>query len=351
MPATDILFMDNTPRTWLLAVLVAVVTYAGLFGLRILVIRNLQLVAQRTSNELDDILADALRRTKFAFLMFVSLYAGSRVLVLSPAAETALRYIGVVVITLQASLWGNVIISSWITRQMARRLEEDPASATTINALGFMARLAFYAVLVLVALTNLGIEITPLLAGLGVGGIAVALAVQNILGDLFASLSIVLDRPFAIGDFIIVGDMMGTVEYIGLKTTRVRSLSGEQLVFANSDLLGSRIRNYKRMNERRIVFTLGVTYQTPRALLEQIPGMIRRCIEDQPLARFDRSHFRDYGDFSLNFETVYHVLEPDYNVYMDVQQAVNLDIHRRFEDAGIEFAFPTQTLMLARAAV
>jgi small-conductance mechanosensitive channel len=169
-----------------------------------------------------------------------------------------------------------------------------------------------------------------------------------VLGDLFASLSIVLDRPFVIGDFIIVDDMVGTVEYVGLKTTRVKALSGEQLVFSNSDLLSSRIRNFKRMYERRIVFSLGVTYQTPRAELERIPGMIRTAVEQQAHTRFDRSHFKEYGDFSLNFETVYFVLVPEYNVYMDSQQAINFEIHRAFEEAGIEFAYPTQTLFVAR---
>jgi small-conductance mechanosensitive channel len=187
-------------------------------------------------------------------------------------------------------------------------------------------------------------------AGLGVGGIAVALAAQNILGDLFASLSIVLDRPFVLGDFLIVDDLMGSVEEIGLKTTRVRSLSGEQLVFSNTDLLNSRIRNYGRMFERRVVFQLGVTYQTPREQLQAIPGMVRDAVEAHgDRVRFDRAHFAKYGDFALSFEIVYYVLGPDYNEYMDIQQAINLDIHQRFEDAGIAFAYPTQTLFLERS--
>lgn len=345
----DYTLLDNSLRTWLIAAAVAVTVYAVLFALRLLVLRNLTAVAARTSNELDDIVAQALRNTRFFFLLFVSLYAGARVLVLPAPAATALRMVGVVVVFLQAALWGNVVISVWVQRQMTRRLDVDPASATTINALGFISRLALYTLLVLLALANLGIEITPLLAGLGVGGIAVALALQNILGDLFASLSIVLDRPFALGDFIIVGDLMGTVEYIGLKTTRVRSLSGEQLVFANSDLLGARIRNFQRMQERRVVFSLGVTYQTSRAALQAIPQIVREAVEMQPNVRFDRAHFKSYGDFALDFEIVYYVLSQDFNVYMDVQQAINLEIHRRFEDSGIEFAYPTQTLFLSRA--
>ena len=177
---------------------------------------------------------------------------------------------------------------------------------------------------------------------------AVALAVQNILGDLFASLSIVLDKPFVLGDFLIVDEHLGTVEYIGLKSTRLRSLWGEQIVFSNADLLKSRLRNFGRMFERRIVFPVGVTYQTPRDKLEAIPGIIREAIQAQEKTRFDRSHFKEFGDFSINFESVYYVLVPDYNLYMDIQQAINLQIHKRFEEEGIEFAYPTQTLFVVR---
>jgi small-conductance mechanosensitive channel len=237
-----------------------------------------------------------------------------------------------------------------VRRQVRKALADDPADATTLNALGFVGRILLWSVLLLMALANLGIQIGPLLAGLGVGGIAVALALQNILGDLFASLSIVLDKPFVVGDFVVVGDLAGTVEYVGLKTTRVRSLSGEQLVFSNSDLLSSRIRNYKRMQERRIAFTVGVTYQTARERLAEIPLIAREIIEAQENARFDRAHFKAFGAFSLDFEIVYYVLDPDYNAYMNVQQAINLALYERFEAAAIEFAFPTQTLILERAA-
>jgi small-conductance mechanosensitive channel len=205
-------------------------------------------------------------------------------------------------------------------------------------------------VVLLVALDNLGIDVTALVAGLGIGGVAVALSVQNILGDLFASLSIILDKPFVIGDFLIIDDYMGSVEYVGLKTTRVRSLSGEQLIFSNSDLLKSRIRNYGRMFERRVVFSIGVTYDTPREKLRRIPGIIQKAIEAEDKTRFDRSHFMKYGDYSLQFETVYYVLSADYNSYMDIQQAIYFAIHEAFEQEQIEFAYPTQTLFVAKAA-
>jgi len=168
------------------------------------------------------------------------------------------------------------------------------------------------------------------------------------LSDLFASLSIIVDKPFVIGDFIVIGDLRGTVERIGLKTTRIRSLSGEQIVFSNSDLLSSRVRNYKRMYERRISFSIGVTYDTNPELLERIPKMIEKIVSSQPKVRFDRCHFKSFGDFALIFETVYYMLVPDYNAYMDTQQAINLSIAREFAEEGIEFAYPTQTIYLAK---
>jgi small-conductance mechanosensitive channel len=195
-------------------------------------------------------------------------------------------------------------------------------------------------------LDNLGVNITGLVAGLGIGGIAVALALQNILGDLFASLSIVLDKPFVIGDFVVVDSLSGTIEHIGLKTTRIRSLRGEQLIFSNNDLLKSRIRNYKRMSERRIDFSFGVVYQTPLEKLKAIKKIVSDIIEKGEKTRFDRVHFKEYGDSSLNFEVVYFVTDPDYNIYMDVQEAINLEIFRCFAEEGIEFAYPTRTIFI-----
>ena len=249
-----------------------------------------------------------------------------------------------IVALIQAGLLGSRGIELWLNRYRSRKLEVDAASVTTFGAVAFIGRILMWAIIVLVALANMGVDVTALVAGLGVGGIAVALAVQNVLGDLFASFSIVLDKPFVIGDFIIVGDHLGTVEHVGLKTTRIRSLSGEQLVFSNTDLLGSRIRNFKRMYERRVVFALGVVYQTPAKLLEKIPSMLRQIVESREQVRFDRAHFKDFGPHSLNFEIVYWVLTPDYTIYMDIQQEINLEIYRRFEQEGIDFAYPTQTL-------
>ncbi|MEQ8215048.1 MAG: mechanosensitive ion channel family protein, partial [Smithellaceae bacterium] len=198
----------------------------------------------------------------------------------------------------------------------------------------------------LLILDNLGFNITSLVAGLGIGGVAVALAVQNILGDLFASLSIVIDKPFVVGDFIVIDQLRGTVEHVGLKTTRLRSLSGEQLIFSNNDLLKSRIQNFKRMTERRVVFGFGVTYQTPQDKLPLINGIVREIIEKQEHVNFDRVHFKEFGNSALNFEVVYIVKDQDYNLYMNIQQAINLEMFRRFQEEKIEFAYPTQTLFV-----
>ena len=198
-------------------------------------------------------------------------------------------------------------------------------------------------------LDNLGFKISAVVAGLGIGGIAVALAAQTVLGDLFSYFTIFFDRPFEVGDFIVIDDFLGTVEYIGIKTTRLRSLSGEQLIFSNTDLTSSRLRNYKRMENRRVVFQLGVTYQTKTEQLREIPEIIAHIIKKSDNTVFDRAHFSSYGDFSLNFETVYYVKSRDYNIYMDTQQTINLLIYRQFAEEGIEFAYPTQTLFFDKS--
>jgi small-conductance mechanosensitive channel len=195
-------------------------------------------------------------------------------------------------------------------------------------------------------LDNLGFNISTLVAGLGVSGIAVAIAAQGILGDLFNYFVIFFDRPFELGDFIIFDDKLGSIEKIGIKTTRIRTLSGEQLIISNSNLVNSRVHNYKRMERRRILFRIGVTYQTPSQKLGEIPGIIRGIIEEIEATQFDRSHFQGYGDFALTFETVYYVLSPDYALYMDIQQDINLKLYRAFEERGIDFAYPTQTLYI-----
>lgn len=340
----DFRFMENTGEQWLLAVGIALLFYVVFFIIKPVVRARLSRLAKRTETHWDDAVLDLLANTKSLALLIFALFFGSLVLTLTDKVRTIIVSVTLIALILQGGLWASQLLQYWIKRATEKRRQEDPGRVAALNVSSWVGRLTIWSIVLLLILDNLGINITALVAGLGVGGIAVALAVQNILGDLFASLSIVLDKPFAVGDFIIVDDYLGSVENVGLKTTRLRSLSGEQLVMSNADLLSSRIRNYGRMYERRIVFNLGVTYQTPREKLKKIPGIIREAVEAQDKTRFDRSHFKAYGDFALDFETVYYVLEPDYNVYMNIQQAVNLAIHERFEQEMIEFAYPTQTL-------
>jgi small-conductance mechanosensitive channel len=345
----DTTLYGNTVRQWAIALAVGIGGYAALrMAIRILRSR-LGRLAETTRTEWDDILVTALARTKGVTPLVLALYVTAALLKLAPEVRDIVQAATVLTLLFQAGLWLSVGLGAWLERYTQRELEADRGAATTVKAMGFIGNLLIWVAVLLVALDNLGIEITALVAGLGVGGVAVALAVQNVLGDLFASLSIVLDRPFVLGDFVIVDNYLGNIEHIGFKTTRIRSLWGEQVVFSNSDLLGSRLRNFGRMAQRRIAFDLGVTYQTPRAKLEKIPQLIRESVEAQGSVRFDRSHFKAYGDFALIFETVYYVLSADYGVYMDIHQGINLAIHERFEREGIEFAYPTQTVFLAKS--
>ena len=315
-----------------------------------LVRRQYARLARTEATEVLEIPLQAASRTTFAFMLVVAAYAGLTVLDLDPRAASLLQKAITIALFWQAGLWASTAANAWLDHRRKVTIEEDKAAAGSIGIIRFVARTLVWAMVLLLTLDNLGIDITALVAGLGIGGIAVALAVQNVLGDLFASLSIALDQPFVLGDFLVVGEHMGTVEFIGIKSTRLRSLTGEQIIMANADLLGGRLRNYGRMKERRIVFTIGVTYETPRSKLKAVAPLLRTIIEEQEDARFDRAHFAKYGPYSLDFEAVYYVRSPDYTRYMDVQQAINFRLHEAMERLGVEFAYPTQTLWLAGPA-
>jgi small-conductance mechanosensitive channel len=351
MELLDTEIYGNSLQEWGLALILGVATLVALRLFARVVLRRLAGLAARTTTTWDGLLTTVLNTTRPVLVGLLAIYVGSLSLDLSDRVRGIIESVTVIALLIQGGLWASATLTTWLTQYRARELAKDRATVTTLTGIGFVGKVVIWAAVVLLALDNLGVNITALVAGLGVGGIAVALAVQNILGDLFASLSIVLDKPFVIGDFLVIDQYAGSVEHIGLKTTRVRSLSGEQLVFANSDLLKSRLRNYGRMFERRILFKIGVTYQTAQEKLEWIPGKIREIVEAQEKARFDRSHFMEYGDSSLNVETVYFVQSPEYNVYMDTHQAILLAIREAFEQQAIEFAYPTRTLFVEQAGV
>jgi len=303
-------FFGNTLRDWSTALLVTAAVLLVLWLLVRVVLRRLASFAWTTETDIDDLIVHVRARTQLSLLVIPALYAGTLVLTLPEAVSTWLRVVAWTALLIQGAIWGNTLIDFWLKDYQDQHGEEDADRVTTVGAVGFVIRLCLYALVVLLALDNIpGIEVTALLGSLGIGGIAVALAVQNVLGDLFASLSISLDKPFVLGDFIEVGDESGTVEHIGLKTTRIRRLSGEQLVVGNNNLLESRIRNYGRMGERRVVFSIGVAGETPHDKLKRIPSMFREIINAQQQVRFGRAHLKAFGDFSLDFEVVYHILE------------------------------------------
>ncbi|MBI1239465.1 MAG: mechanosensitive ion channel [Alphaproteobacteria bacterium] len=331
----------------------------GVFGIGIAVAVFLVLLRLRgwlaallkrheSSGSLLHIFARMLGATSTLFLLLVAFRAGLAVWDGSPTLSLVVGSALVIFGFIQVALWAQELALTLIGDVAARQSADAQAIANASSVLIVFARFVIWSLAFLLILDNLGIDVTALIAGLGIGGIAIGLAAQSIFSDLFGSLSIILDRPFVKGDFIVVDAFMGTIERVGLKTTRIRALSGEQIVIANSKLLDGVIHNYQRLHERRVVFGIGITYETPAALVKEVPQLLRTAVEDAPETRFDRAHFKSYGDFALLFEVVYYVKTPDYNRYMDVQQIINETIFETFAAKGIAFAYPTQTLHVVR---
>ncbi len=339
---------ENDVMAWLVASGAGLLCYlCSRLGLRWL-IEKLGRIDVATSKNWQGILTPALSATHPLTLIYLSLYAASANLVLKPRLEFLLERGFVVIIVIQIGLWGNRSLWWWMEQRSNKLAAHgDNASLSSLNIFKVTAQIVLWATILLLLLDNLGFNISALVTSLGIGGVAIALAIQNILGDLFASLSIAMDKPFVVGDSIAVDAYSGTVIRIGLKTTRVQSDSGEELIFSNGDLLRSRVHNFKRMSERRIVFTFGVTYETQSSQIEKINAIVKQAIDSQAKTRFGRVHFKQFGDSSLEFEAVYFMLDQDYLCYMDAQQAINIAMLSGFSAEGIDFAFPTQTINIA----
>lgn len=336
----------NTVIDYLVSTGIFLASIIIIFGIKKLIITRLKVLAQKTVSEIDDFLVDLIDKRIVPFFYLGAFYFSFQGLKM---ASTIQKVFTVSISILLTILVVRAIISLAyfiLERHWAAR-EKDSSRKNAFKGLLTGIRVLVWLIAAIMLLDNFGVNISTLVTGLGIGGVAIALASQAILGDLFSYFTIMFDRPFEIGDFIMIGDQSGTVEHIGLKSTRLRSISGEELVLSNKDLTGSRIRNYKRMQNRRVVFTIGLTYDTPLEKLKNAPLQIKSIIESIPLTKFDRSHFFSFGDFSLNVETVYFVNTPDYNKYMDIQQEINLRIKDSFESIGMEFAYPTQVVHLS----
>lgn len=343
----DYIILNNAVSDWLIAIAIIAASMLVLRVFKSVFVQRLKKISLRTKTTIDDFILSIVNSSVMPLLYVLAFYFGLHYLSFSAKVLNVERIAVMVVVTFYVLR----IITAFISYVFGRALiKQDNSELRKKQSRGIL--LIFQTVVWLIGLLflvdNLGYDITTIVAGLGIGGIAIALAAQTILGDLFSYLVIFFDKPFELGDFIIVGEKMGTVEYIGIKTTRLRALEGEQIVCSNTDLTNSRVHNYKRMQERRVVFGFGVVYDTPADKLDIIPDLVKAVVENMQNVRFDRAHFKDFGDFSLNFEVVYYVLSPDYNVYMNYQQDINMKIFRLFEREHIEFAFPTQTIQFQK---
>ncbi|MGK7344797.1 MAG: mechanosensitive ion channel family protein [Candidatus Nitrospinota bacterium M3_3B_026] len=337
---------NNGWEDYLLALVILGAGAAAIRALQGVFDSKVKTYLESAESRLRGFMISAVEKGAMPVLYFAVFYAAAGSMYLNPRVERLIDVAGLVILCFFAArvavaLVDNVFEGEGLSEEGARTVKVIPKGVSTL------LKLSIWAVAVIFLLDNLGFDITTLIAGLGIGGVALALASQAILGDLFNYFVILFDKPFRKGDFVIIGDKMGVVEYIGLKATRIKSLSGEEIIFANTDLANSRVHNYKKMERRRVAFRIGVTYQTPSEKLARIPGVIRQIIEGLEDTVFDRAHFFSYGDFALVFEIVYYVIGADYNKYMDIQQNINLAIKDEFEKLGVEFAYPTQTIYLA----
>lgn len=340
-------FMGNRIIDYLICLGILIISVGIIRLFKRIVVKKLKVWAEKTATTLDDFLIGLMEKIFLPLLYFGAFYLSLTTLNLPAFLKKFINIIGLALLTVLVTYLLTTLLNYLLKAYWVRR-GKDVTLERSLKGILKVAKVIVWGGAIIFFLDNLGFKVSTVLAGLGIGGIAVGLAAQTILKDLFSYFAILFDRPFEIGDFIIIDDYLGTVEYIGVKTTRIRSLGGEQLIFSNTDLTDSRVRNYKRMEKRRVVFRIGVTYNTPLEKLKEIPGIIERVIKNVKDTIFDRAHFFSYGDFSLIYEIVYYIIGSDYNKYMDIQQEINFALKEEFEKRNIEFAFPTQTVYLQK---
>lgn len=340
-------FLENSLSEYLIAFGVFLLVIIALKIFKRIIIAKIKQIVDHTETDLDDLIIKILDFISWPFYVFLALYLAFQLIQLPDIVEKSVAYFIFILIAYYIVKGIQEFIDYGFGKIIQKRKEKDERfEPSTLRLLGKAAKGMLWVGAVIIVLQNLGYNISALVAGLGIGGVAIAFALQGILSDIFASFSIYFDKPFQAGDFIIIGDDLGTVKKIGIKSTRIQTLQGEELVVSNKELTEVRVHNYKRMEKRRIVFTFGVVYKTPTEKLKKISSIVKNVINKVDLADIDRVHFKEFGDFSLNFEVVYYLNTSDYNKYMDTQQEINLALKEELEKEGIEFAYPTQTIFL-----
>jgi len=336
----------NTVGDFSIAI-VAFILFLVVFKLfQMVVLVRLKRLAEKTETDIDDALVSIIKSLKPPFYLFLSFYAATFFLTLDGVLKKVIDVVLIVWLVMQIVIAVQILID-YVVRKRAGK-EEDIAAENAINILGKISKVTLWIIGLLFIFSNLGFDVTSLMAGLGIGGIAIALALQNILSELFSSFAIYFDKPFAPGDFIVVGDKKGVIEKIGIKTTRMRALQGEEIVISNKELTSAQIQNFKKMKERRVSFSFGVTYETPTSKVKNISNIVKDIIDGEAGANFDRAHFSRFDDSALNFDVVYYVKSGDYADYMNVQQNINIKIMEAFEEMGVTMAYPTQTIYLQK---
>ena len=338
-------FLGNTFGYYLLSLAAFLAVLLGFVLARRDLASRLRSLAQAAATDVDELVGELFGKIRLPECVLLALWMATRHLHLPVLINRLLHALLLVVLTYRVVTMIQVAANHALRRMLASRGGGSAADKGTMRSFSYLVSGLLWFLAALFVLSNLGFNVSSMLAGLGIGGVAVALAAQAILGDLFSAFAIYLDRPFVVGDFIVVDALMGTVEHIGIKTTRVRALSGEMLVIANSKLTSSQIQNFRQLQERRIALAVGVPYQISEEQVKKIPEILRRAVASAPKARFDRAHLKSFGETGFSFELVYFVVDPSYVVYMDVNEAIHLSILQAFRREGIDFALPTRTLL------
>jgi small-conductance mechanosensitive channel len=351
----DFNLWGNSGEDYLQSILIFVGALLVFKIAQVIIIKRIESVTQKTETDIDDFMMTLIKSIKPPFYFLISIYLASRFLEIKEIISKFIDGVIFIAVVLQLILIAQRIIDyvsikiiQKTTRENGEMTEDEiRGEEAVVRTVGRVVKFIIWAMAILFVLSNMGVNVTSALAGLGIGGIAIAMASKDILSDIIAAITIFIDKPFKVGQFVQVGDNMGTVEYVGAKTTRIKTLQGEELIIPNQELANSRVQNYKRMEKRRVVFNLGVVYGTKLEKLKKIPNLVKEIVEKVENTEFDRSNFATYGDFSLNFENVYYINTADYNEYMNIQEKINLAIYEKFEEEGIEFAYPTQTVIVS----